>query len=51
MSLSATALHIVPKVNPRALLMNRVQRTIETIMQNVLRKSIQITAFTPPLNV
>lgn len=51
MSLPATASHIEPNVKPRDLLMKMVQRAMETIMQKVFRKSIQITALTPPRNV
>ncbi len=46
--LSATAWHIDPNVKPNALLMKMVQRMMDTSMQNVFRKSIQMTAFTPP---
>ena len=48
MSLSETAWSMLPNVNPNALLMNTVQRTIAVIIQMVFRESIQITAFTPP---
>ena len=49
--LSLTAGMMSPMPNPSALLIKTVHRTIESSMQAVFRKSIQITAFTPPRNV